>query len=136
MIREAIAKVVQMENLNEAEMMEVMDEVMEGQATPAQIAALITALRIKGETIAEVTGAARIMRQKATRIDARSPHLVENGEHVGERAHDDVGPEIGDELGLALGHAAGDRRHHAAGGRREIRSRSAAHIPRRSPVPH
>ena len=77
MIREAIAKVVQMENLNEAEMMEVMDEVMEGQATPAQIAALITALRIKGETIAEVTGAARIMRQKATRIDARSPVIVD-----------------------------------------------------------
>jgi anthranilate phosphoribosyltransferase len=77
MIREAIAKVVQMENLNEAEMMEVMDEVMEGQATPAQIAAFITALRIKGETIAEVTGAARIMRQKATRIDARSPVIVD-----------------------------------------------------------
>jgi anthranilate phosphoribosyltransferase len=77
MIREAIAKVVQMENLNEAEMMEVMDEVMEGQATPAQIAALITALRIKGETIAEVTGAARIMRQKATRIDARSSVIVD-----------------------------------------------------------
>jgi anthranilate phosphoribosyltransferase len=77
MIKEAIAKVVQMENLNEAEMMEVMDEVMEGQATPAQIAALITALRIKGETIAEVTGAARIMRQKATRIDARSPVIVD-----------------------------------------------------------
>ena len=77
MIREAIAKVVQMENLNEAEMMEVMDEVMEGQATPAQIASLITALRIKGETIAEVTGAARIMRQKATRIDARSPVIVD-----------------------------------------------------------
>lgn len=77
MIREAIAKVVQMENLNEAEMMEVMDEVMEGQATPAQIAAFITALRIKGETVAEVTGAARIMRQKATRIDARSPVIVD-----------------------------------------------------------
>jgi anthranilate phosphoribosyltransferase len=77
MIREAIAKVVQMENLNESEMMEVMDEVMEGQATPAQIAAFITALRIKGETIAEVTGAARIMRQKATRIDARSSVIVD-----------------------------------------------------------
>jgi len=77
MIREALAKVVNGENLKEAEMMEVMDEVMEGKATPAQIAAFITALRIKGETVDEVTGAARIMRQKATRIDARSPIIVD-----------------------------------------------------------
>jgi len=57
--------------------METMDEVMEGKATPAQIAAFITALRMKGETVEEVTGAARIMRQKATRIDARSPIIVD-----------------------------------------------------------
>ena len=77
MIKEAIAKVVNREDLNEPQMMEVMDEVMEGKATPAQIAAFITALRIKGETIDEVTGAARIMRRKATRIDARSPIIVD-----------------------------------------------------------
>ena len=58
-------------------MMAVMTEVMEGEATPAQIAAFITALRIKGETVEEVTGAARIMRQKATRIDARSSVVVD-----------------------------------------------------------
>jgi anthranilate phosphoribosyltransferase len=50
---------------------------MEGKATSAQIAAFITALRIKGETVAEVTGAARIMRQKAVRIDARSSVIVD-----------------------------------------------------------
>lgn len=77
MIKEAIANVVNMENLNESEMTDVMDEVMEGKATPAQIAAFITALRIKGETVAEVTGAARVMRQKATRIDARSTVIVD-----------------------------------------------------------
>lgn len=77
MIREALAKVVTGENLKEPEMMEVMDEIMDGKATPAQIAAFITALRIKGETVDEVTGAARIMRQKATRIDARSPIIVD-----------------------------------------------------------
>ena len=77
MIKEAIAKVVNMEDLNESGMTDVMDEVMEGQATPAQIAAFITALRIKGETVAEVTGAARVMRQKATRIDARSTVIVD-----------------------------------------------------------
>jgi anthranilate phosphoribosyltransferase len=77
MIKEAIAKVVTHENLNEAEMMQAMDEVMGGQATPAQIAAFITALRMKGETVEEVTGAARIMRQKATRIDARAQTIVD-----------------------------------------------------------
>jgi anthranilate phosphoribosyltransferase len=77
MIKEGIAKAVRGENLREGEMMAVMTEVMEGQATPAQIAAFMTALRIKGETVEEVTGAARIMRQKATRIDARSSVIVD-----------------------------------------------------------
>jgi len=77
MIKEAIEKIVANEDLRESEMMEAMDEVMEGKATPAQIAAFITALRMKGETVEEVTGAARIMRQKATRIDARSPIIVD-----------------------------------------------------------
>lgn len=77
MIREAISKVVDRQDLREAEMMAVMGEVMDGAATPAQIAALITALRMKGETVEEVTGAARIMRMKATRIDARSSVVVD-----------------------------------------------------------
>ena len=77
MIKDGIAKVVLGEDLRETEMMAVMEEVMEGVATPAQIAAFITALRIKGETVEEVTGAARIMRQKATRIDARSSVVVD-----------------------------------------------------------
>ena len=77
MIKEAIVKVVDHEDLNETAMMEVMDEVMEGKATPAQIAAFITGLRIKGETVDEVTGATRIMRKKATRIDARSSIIVD-----------------------------------------------------------
>lgn len=77
MIREAIDKVVHKKNLKESEMMNVMDVLMEGNATPAQIASFITALRMKGETVEEVSGAARIMRQKATRIDARSSVIVD-----------------------------------------------------------
>lgn len=77
MIREGIARIVLGEDLRETEMMAVMTEVMDGAATPAQIAAFMTALRIKGETVEEVTGAARIMRQKATRIDARSSVVVD-----------------------------------------------------------
>src|SRR5512137_2649204 len=77
MIKEAIEKAVQKTDLQEAEMMSAMNEIMEGIATPAQIAAFITALRMKGETVEEVTGAARIMRQKATRVNACSSTIVD-----------------------------------------------------------
>jgi len=77
MIREAIGRIVNGEDLAEKDMMEVMEEVMTGVATAAQISAFITALRIKGETVEEVTGAARIMRLKASRIDARSSVIVD-----------------------------------------------------------
>ncbi|MBW2108488.1 MAG: anthranilate phosphoribosyltransferase, partial [Deltaproteobacteria bacterium] len=68
MIKEMIAKVVNGEDLSEDEMVSVMNHIMEGKATEAQIGAFITALRMKGETIEEITGAARVMRAKATPI--------------------------------------------------------------------
>ncbi|MBW6485238.1 MAG: anthranilate phosphoribosyltransferase [Syntrophobacterales bacterium] len=77
MIKETIAKLVVGENLREEEMLSAMGEIMEGAATPAQIAAFMTALRIKGETVEELTGAARTMRRMATRIDARSSVVVD-----------------------------------------------------------
>ncbi len=70
MIKEAIGKVVEGTDLTVQEMVGVMDEVMSGNATPAQIGAFITALRLKGETVDEITGAARVMREKATRVVA------------------------------------------------------------------
>ena len=73
MIKEAIAKVVAKVNLTEAEAEGVMREIMQGEATDAQIASYITGLRMKGETVAEITGSARVMREKAVpvRIDAK-----------------------------------------------------------------
>lgn len=68
MIKKAIAKVVERENLSEGEMIEVMDQIMSGGATQAQIGSFITALRMKGETVDEITGAARVMRERATPI--------------------------------------------------------------------
>ena len=68
MIKKAIAKVVERNDLTEMEMIEVMDQVMSGEATPAQVAGFITALRMKGETVEEITGAARVMRDRVTRI--------------------------------------------------------------------
>jgi anthranilate phosphoribosyltransferase len=68
MIREGIEAVVARRHLTEAEAMAVMTEIMEGNATPAQIAAFIVGLRMKGETVEEITGCARVMRDKATLI--------------------------------------------------------------------
>ena len=70
MIKEAINLVVGGIDLSEAEMAECMKEIMEGRAAESQIGALLTGLRMKGETVAEITGAARIMRDKAARINA------------------------------------------------------------------
>jgi anthranilate phosphoribosyltransferase len=75
MIREAIAKVVRGIDLTEVEMEKAMDEVMTGTATPAQIGAFVTALRLKGETVDEITGAARSMRARAIKICLNN-HLV------------------------------------------------------------
>ncbi|WP_457573048.1 anthranilate phosphoribosyltransferase [Desulfolithobacter sp.] len=69
MIREAIAQVVTGKDLDEQQMVEVMNEIMGGEATEAQIGAFITALRMKGETIDEIVGAVRVMREKATFVD-------------------------------------------------------------------
>lgn len=72
MLKAAIKMVVDGADLSEKEMEAAMEIIMSGQATPAQIGAFITALRLKGETVAEITGAARVMRRKATRIQVDS----------------------------------------------------------------
>ena len=77
MIREAIQQVVAGNDLTEAEMVETMNEIMEGETTDAQIACFLTALRLKGETIEEITGAARVMRDKATPVRTKHPLVVD-----------------------------------------------------------
>jgi anthranilate phosphoribosyltransferase len=70
MIREAIEKVVKRKDLTESEMRGAFDDVMSGCATPAQIASFVTALRMKGETVEEITAAAKVMREKSVHISA------------------------------------------------------------------
>ena len=77
MIREAIARVVEGQHLTLEEMTLAMEEITSGQATPAQIASLITALRFKGETVEEITAAAQVMRNKATRIQVADPDAAD-----------------------------------------------------------
>ena len=70
MIREAIAKLVEGTTLTEAEASDVAGEIMAGKATPAQIGAFLVALRMNVESVAEITGMARVMREHALRVDA------------------------------------------------------------------
>lgn len=68
MIKETIEKLVNKIDLQEDEMRLAFEEIMTGNATAAQIAAFVTALRLKGETISEITGAARVIREKAVKV--------------------------------------------------------------------
>jgi len=73
MIRDAIEKAVAGTDLTRDEAAAVMEEIMTGQATPAQFGALVTALRLKGETVPEIAGFASVMRRLATAVDAGRP---------------------------------------------------------------
>ncbi|MAG14587.1 MAG: anthranilate phosphoribosyltransferase [Dehalococcoidales bacterium] len=73
MIKEVIGRLVSDNSLDFEQAAEVMTEIMSGEATPAQIAAFITALRIKGETVDEIAGLASVMRDKAVPVKATPP---------------------------------------------------------------
>jgi anthranilate phosphoribosyltransferase len=76
-IQDALKKVVEGRDLTEPEAVSVMTQITEGDASPALIAALLTALRMKGETPEEVTGFARVMREKSVRILTGRDGLVD-----------------------------------------------------------
>ena len=77
-IKGAIAKLIDRQNLTEEEAETAMSQIMQGTATAAQIGAFVTALRMKGESIAEITGCARAMRRSAIAvIPARNENLVD-----------------------------------------------------------
>jgi anthranilate phosphoribosyltransferase len=77
MIKEAISKVVERIDLEEEEMAKVMERMMDGVASPSQMAAFLVGLRMKGESISEITGAAKVMRDKAIRIQPVYPVVVD-----------------------------------------------------------
>jgi anthranilate phosphoribosyltransferase len=83
-IQKAIAKAAGGTHLSESEMIDAMDCIMEGKASPAQIGALLIALRMKGETVEEIAGAAKVMRAKVSEV----PTLARNS---GEALVDTVG---------------------------------------------
>lgn len=75
MINTAIAKLAAGQNLAGTETREAFDQIMSGGATNAQIAAFITAMRMKGETIDEITACAQVLREKCSRIHTKGDVL-------------------------------------------------------------
>jgi anthranilate phosphoribosyltransferase len=76
-IRQALARLLEGYDLAESEAEAVMEQVMGGQATPAQIGGFLVALRLKGETVEEVTGFARAMRRNAVAVRPKRSPLVD-----------------------------------------------------------
>ena len=75
MIREAIGTLVSKKSLTFDQASGVMEEIMDGGATPAQIAAFVTALNMKGETAEEIAGLASVMRSRAKPVEVAGPTI-------------------------------------------------------------
>ena len=75
MIREAIEKLIRGADLTQEEAARVMEEIMTGEATPAQFGAFVIGLRLKGETVDEMTGLAAVMRAKSLKVDFSGPSV-------------------------------------------------------------
>jgi anthranilate phosphoribosyltransferase len=73
MIKEAIAALVSGHSLSADDTAQVMEEIMQGEATPAQFGAFVTALRLKGETVDEIVGLARTMKARAIPVIIDEP---------------------------------------------------------------
>ena len=76
-MQSAIHTVTQRQNLTHAEMAEVMQTIMSGQATPSQIGGFLVGLRMKGETVDEIVAAAKVMRTLSTPVNVKGPHLID-----------------------------------------------------------
>lgn len=88
MLQTYIAKLMQRENLTEAEAESAMQTIMTGEATPAQIGGYLVALRMKGETVDEIVGSARAMRAQASRVEmAPNGPLLDTAGTGGDGAH-------------------------------------------------
>lgn len=86
-IKAALEHVVGGQDLSQQDMASVMSKIMSGQASPAQIGALLVALRIKGETVDEITGAAQVMRELALSVPIEGYALIDTCGTGGDGSH-------------------------------------------------
>ncbi len=87
MIRDAISRLLKMESLTEKQMMDAMNDIMEGKGSDILISSFLTGLRIKGETAAEITGGAKVMRNKAEKMDISDLYTLDTCGTGGDRSN-------------------------------------------------
>lgn len=87
MIQQAVVKLMDRQDLTRAEVVEVMGEIADGGATPAQVGAFLAALRLKGETVDEIAGAAQVMRDRADRVHVAKDVFVDTCGTGGDGRH-------------------------------------------------
>lgn len=76
-MKDIVSKVINGSHLTETQMIEAMETIMEGRASDAIVASFLTALRMKGETVEEITGSAKVMRAKAEKIDLADIYTID-----------------------------------------------------------
>lgn len=76
-IKPALQQLLNQQDLDSREMKGLMRAIMSGGATPAQIGAILTALRAKGESVEEIVAAAQVLREMATKVPVQGPHLID-----------------------------------------------------------
>ena len=77
MIRESIHKLIEKKDLSRQEAYDTMTEIMSGNASEPLIASFLTALRMKGEVVAEIAGCAQAMREKSTKIETKRANVID-----------------------------------------------------------
>lgn len=77
MIKDAIKMAVEKKDLSESEAIAAMNEIMNGDATSGQVASFLTAMRMKGETVEEITGFVKVMREKAVKVKPQTTDLLD-----------------------------------------------------------
>ena len=124
-IKQALARVVDQIDLTTEEMQLVMRQIMTGQCTDAQVGGFLVALRMKSESIDEITGAAQVMRELASQVEIRAERLVDK-EAVRERM-----PQVGHRE-VRLRHIGAPKDYRPSGSASPS-SDSGSSKPRRSP---
>ena len=76
-MQEAILRVTRHQHLTDSQMTDIMQQIMTGQATPAQIGGFLIGLSMKGETVDEIAAAANVMRNLATAVDIQGDHIID-----------------------------------------------------------
>lgn len=130
-LQSALRRIIDGKSLSEDEMRDTVHLIMSGQATAAQIGGFLVGLRMKGETVDEITGAARVMRELATPVHIDAPYLVDTCGTGGDGANTfNISTTAAFVVAAAGGHVAkhGNRAVSSASGSADVLERAGVRL--------